>query len=305
MSLGGEGTDFNSAIVGVQPDGSVLVEAGVHENGQGSESALVLLAEDELGIPRQRIRYRMASTSNIPDGGTTVASRATLMGGGAMVNACRNLKAHMARVLAPRLACRAGEVAFRDQALHGPDGASIGWDEAARTMYASQEYPYAFGVFQAPRVTWDEHTGQGDAYFTWVYGCQAVELAVDRRTGKVTLLDAWAAHDVGRAVNPSMLLGQFHGGMAMGAGYALFEDLKVEGGRIATLNFDRYRIPRATDLPAMHDIVVENRDPLSPSGAKGIGEPTNELMAPAIANAIAAATGRRYVRLPVKVEGTP
>lgn len=305
MSLGAEGTDFNSAIVSVQPDGSVLVEAAVHENGQGSESTMLLLAAGELGLPVERLRYRMASTSSIPDGGTTVASRATLMGGGAVVNACRDLKVHLARVLAPRLGCNPVDVAFQDSSLVAPDGAAVPWDEAARAMYNAQEYPFAFGVFKAPRVSWDEHTGQGDAYFTWVYGCQAVELTVDRRTGRVTLLNAWAAHDVGRAVNPAMLLGQFYGGMAMGVGYGLIEEVGMEQGRITTLNFNRYRIPRANDLPQMHAIVIENRDPLSPSGAKGIGEPSNELMAPAIANAIAAATGRRYVRLPIRVEGAP
>jgi CO/xanthine dehydrogenase Mo-binding subunit len=141
-------------------------------------------------------------------------------------------------------------------------------------------------------VSWDEETGQGNAYFTWVYACQAVELQVNRKTSKVTLLNMVAAHDVGKAVNRSMLEGQFYGGMAMGAGYALFEDLKVEQGKIKSLNFHQYRIPRATDVPEMTAIIVENNDPQSPSGAKGVGEPTNELMAPAIANAIYNATGK-------------
>jgi CO/xanthine dehydrogenase Mo-binding subunit len=87
--------------------------------------------------------------------------------------------------------------------------------------------------------------------------------------------------------------------MAMGAGYGLFENAAMAGGRLRSLNYDRYRIPRSTDLPEMTAIVLENRDPLSPSGAKSIGEPANELMAPAIANAYCHATGRRAFRLPV------
>jgi CO/xanthine dehydrogenase Mo-binding subunit len=148
-------------------------------------------------------------------------------------------------------------------------------------------------------VTWDEHTGQGKAYFTWVYGCQAVELTVGRRTGRIKLLNAWAAHDVGRAVNRAALLGQFYGGMAMGAGYGLFEELAMKDGHLTSLNYDTYRIPRATDMPEMTAIILENRDPLSPSGAKSIGEPANELMAPAIANAYFHATGQRRFELPV------
>ena len=96
-------------------------------------------------------------------------------------------------------------------------------------MWQMQQFPFAFGVFKAPRVTWDEHTGQGDAYFTWVYGCQAVELTVNKKSGKVKLLNAVAAHDVGRAVNPEMVRGQIYGGMAMSAGYALHEEVKAPG----------------------------------------------------------------------------
>jgi CO/xanthine dehydrogenase Mo-binding subunit len=301
MSLGAEGVDFCAAIVNVQADGSVLLEVGVHENGQGSESAMILLLAQELGIDKERIRYRRPSTSNIPDSGTTVASRATLMGGGAVVRAAEELKKTFGEVVAPRLGCSTDELRYRDNRIFGKDDKkSIGFDEAVRAMFQSQRFPYALGVFQSPRVTWDEHTGQGNAYFTWVYGCQAIELTVNRKTGKVTLLNAVAAHDVGRAVNRSMVLGQFYGGMAMGIGYALHEEVKTEGGRITSLNLNTYRIPRSTDLPEMKAIIIENRDPLSPSGAKGLGEPTNEIMAPAIANAIANATGKRYFRLPIK-----
>lgn len=301
MSLGAEGKDFNSAIVNVQFDGSILLEAGIHENGQGAESAMVLLLAGELGVNRERIRYRQPSTSNIPDGGTTVASRGTLMGGGAVVNAARALKQRMAEILAPRLGCGAGDVTFAGDRIAG-GGITLTFEEAVSELFQHQEYPYSFGTFKAPQVSWDEETGQGNAYFTWVYGCQAVELTVNRRTGKVTPLRMVAAHEVGRTVNRAMLLGQFFGGMAMGTGYALHESVQMEGGRITSTNFNRYRIPRAADLPEMTGIIVENADPLSPSGAKGIGEPTNELMAPAIANAVYRATGKRFCLLPIKIQ---
>jgi len=301
MSLGAEGTDFNSAIISVQPDGSILLETGVHENGQGSESAMILLCAWELSVSRDRIRYRQASTSNIPDGGTTVASRGTLLGGGAVVNAARQLKAHLARILAPDLHCSPEEVKFIDEMLYNADKTqSLSWQEAIRLMFARQEYPYSFGVFQAPQVSWDEHTGQGKAYFTWVYGCQAVELTVNILTGAITLLNMVAAHDVGKAVNPAMLKGQFYGGMAMGAGYGLLEKCEVTGGRVVPTNLHQYKILRATDLPDLTAIIVENYDPISPSGAKGIGEPTNELMAPAIANAVFHATGIRCCHQPIQ-----
>ncbi|HTY07996.1 MAG TPA: molybdopterin cofactor-binding domain-containing protein, partial [Candidatus Edwardsbacteria bacterium] len=302
VSLGAEGMDFNSAVINVQFDGSILLEAAVHENGQGAESAMVLLCAAELGVGKDRIRYRMPSTANIPDGGTTVASRGTIMGGGAVVNAARQLKARLAELLAEQLSCTPGDVRFRDDRIWGADDArSLSWPEAMHQLFLLQEYPYAFGTFKAPRVSWDEHTGQGNAYFTWVYGCQAVELTVNKRTGRVKLLGMAAAHEVGRAVNPPMVLGQFYGGMAMGAGYALFEEVKAGAGKIENTNFDHYRVPRATDLPEMRGIIIEHPDPLSPSGAKSIGEPANELMAPAIANAIANATGVRHFTLPIRI----
>lgn len=300
MSLGAEGVDFNSAIINVQPDGSILLEVGIHENGQGSESTMILLCAEELGVRRERVRYRQPSTANIPDGGTTVASRGTIMGGGAVVHAARELREKIAKALAGELGCAPEDVVFADESIAARGGKSLTFDAAVRLLFSRQEFPYAFGVFRAPRVSWDEHTGQGDAYFTWVYGCQAVELTVNKKSGKIALHNAWAAHDVGRAVNRSQVLGQYYGGMAMGIGYALHEELGLEEGRITTLNFNKYRIPRSTDVPEMHATIVENRDPLSPSGAKGIGEPTNELMAPAIANALYAATGQRFARLPMR-----
>ena len=299
VSLGAEGTDFCAAVVSVQFDGSVLLETGVHENGQGAESAMILILAEELGVDRGRIVYRRSSTSSVPDSGTTVASRGTIMGGGAVSRAAATVRLQMASAVAVELGCAPEEVRFAGGRLTAPRGKSVDFTEAARRLYRDQKYPYALGVFPAPHVTWDEHTGQGKAYFTWVYGCQAVELSVGRRTGRIRLLNAWAAHDVGRAVNRAALLGQFYGGMAMGAGYGLFEEAAMKDGRLVSLNYDTYRIPRATDMPEMTAIILENRDPLSPSGAKSIGEPANELMAPAIANAYFHATGQRRFELPV------
>jgi CO/xanthine dehydrogenase Mo-binding subunit len=299
VSIGAEGTDCCAAVVSVQFDGSVLLEVGIHENGQGAESAMILLLADELGVDRDCVVYRQPSTSAVPDSGTTVASRATIMGGGAVSCAAAALRLQMAGAVAADLGCRPEEVRFARGCLTAPGGRSVGFVEAAQRLYRDQKYPYALGIFPAPRVDWDESCGQGRAYFTWVYGCQAVELSVSRRTGRIRLLNAWAAHDVGRAVNRAALVGQFYGGMAMGAGYGLFEEVAMTGGRLRSLNYDTYRIPRSTDLPEMTAIIIENRDPLSPSGAKSIGEPANELMAPAIANAYFHATGRRRCELPV------
>jgi CO/xanthine dehydrogenase Mo-binding subunit len=298
VSLGAEGTDFCAAIVNVQADGSILLETGMHENGMGVESAAIILLAQELGVPCSRIRYRRASSSVIPDSGTTVASRGTIMGGGATVEAARLLKQKMSATAAVLLRCDAGEVSFSGECLHG-GGRSVTFNDVISAMFQTQQFPYAMGVYRAPRVSWDEETGQGNAYFTWVYGCQAVELTVNRHTGKLHILNMVAAHDVGRAVNPAMLLGQIYGGIAMSTGYALFEEVRMKDGCVSSLNFNTYRLPRSIDLPDIKAIIIQNPDPISPSGAKSIGEPANEIMAPAIANAMYRATGIRHFSLPM------
>jgi CO/xanthine dehydrogenase Mo-binding subunit len=306
VGLGAEGVDFCAAIINAQADGSVLLETGIHENGQGAESVMMLICAQELGVDVARIRYRRSSTSAIPDSGTTVASRGTIMGGGAVTMAARELKRKIAETFGQKLGCAPEEVRFRDNFILGrTDGERIAFADAMRQMWQRQQFPFAFGTFRAPRVSWDEHTGQGDAYFTWVYGCQAVELTVNKKTGRVKLLNAVAAHDVGRAVNPDMVRGQIYGGMAMSAGYALHEEVKAPGGKMTTLNLNTYRIPRSVDLPEMKVVIIENPDPVSPTGAKSIGEPANEILAPAIANAVFNATGRRHFALPIHLGALP
>ena len=299
VSLGAEGVDLCAAIINVQSDGSVLLEVGVHENGQGSESVMMLLLAEELGIDVAHIRYRRSSTSTIPDSGTTVASRGTIMGGGAVKMAARELKAKIGPVIAPLIGGMPEQLRYEHNEIVGTTG-RMSFDAAMAEMFRARVFPHGYGLYQAPKVSWDEEHGQGDAYFTWVYGCQAIELTVNKITGKVKLLNAVAAHDVGRAINPGMVEGQFFGGMAMGIGYALHEEVKTKGGKIVNTNFNTYRIPRSMDMPEMKAIIVENNDATTPTGAKSLGEPTNELMAPAIANALYHATGVRQFVLPMK-----
>ncbi len=301
-SLGAEGMDFCSCIINGQYDGSILLETGIHENGQGSESTMLLILAEELGVEPKRIRYRRSSTSAIPDSGTTVATRGTIMGGSSVVIAAKQYKELLQKHLAERLRCKPEEVTFHDDKIWGLNFAySLTWEEAMRELFLQRITPYAFGTFQAPPVSWDDTNGQGDAYFTFVYSCQAVELSVDKKTGKVKVLNIVAGHDIGKAINKAMLLGQMYGGVTQGLGMALMEDFVREDGKSTTLNFDKYLIPRATDLPEMTGIIVENHDPNSLTGAKGIGEPALELIAPAIANAVYNATGVRYKDMPIRI----
>ena len=300
-SIGAEGMDFASCTVNCQFDGSIVLSTGIFENGQGAESAMNIMLADLLGVNIDRIFYTTPSTSNIPDSGTTVASRGTLMGGGAIKDAVVKLKHIMAQNLSDKLRCLPREVVFKEDHLWGRDGYKLPWDEAVRILHSRKEFPFAFGYFQAPSVTWDEETGQGDAYFTYVYSCQAAEVEVDRKTGKVKVLKVTAAHDIGKAINKEMVEGQIFGGIVQGMGMALIEDIIMVDGHIQQTNLNKYKIPKATDMPDMQAIIVENPDPTSPTGAKGIGEPALEITAPAIANAVYNATGYRSYSMPIKV----
>lgn len=302
-SIGAEGKDFCCATVNVQFDGSIVMDVSVFENGQGAPSAMIILTSEMLGVPVDKIHYQASSTASIPDGGTTVASRGTLVGGAAIKDAVDKLKVIMAEALKADLVDDGEEIEFRDNRIYGSRGRSLSWEEAGRKMYLARVYPFAFGTFQAPPVTWDEENGQGDAYFSYVYSAQAVEVEVDLKKGSCRVVNIVATHDIGRAVNPPMLIGQVQGGVIQGAGMALTEEFKVdEEGKVISKNFSKYKIPRATEYPDITTHIVENPDPLSPTGVKGIGEPALEIIAPAIANAVAAATGVHLTSLPLDIK---
>jgi len=160
----------------------------------------------------------------------------------------------------------------------------------------------AYGWYKAPDISWDEEIGQGRPYFTYVYGCQIAEVEVDTATGQIEVLKMTAAHDVGRAINPACLKGQIYGGVMMGLGYGIMEEVEITNGYIKNTNFDEYLIPTVKDMPEISPVIVENPDPYGPYGAKSIGEPTLELGAAAIANAVAHATGKRIRHLPLNLE---
>jgi CO/xanthine dehydrogenase Mo-binding subunit len=158
------------------------------------------------------------------------------------------------------------------------------------------------GWHKSPRTTWNEATGEGTAYFTFVYGANIAEVEVDIETGKTDVLDFVSVHEVGRAIHRSGAEGQIYGGVAMGLGYGLLEEFAIEGGNPKQLNFDEYLIPTSMDIPPIRAILVENPDPAGPFGAKSIGEPANEIAAPAIVNAICNATGKRVYEIPATLE---
>jgi len=158
------------------------------------------------------------------------------------------------------------------------------------------------GWFNPDTTGLDPETGYGSPFGTYAFATQVVEVEVDTATGKVEVLKVVAAHDVGRAVNPDMVVGQIEGGTVMGLGYATLEELEVNQGKIKNPNFDAYLMATTLDVPEIISVIVEDNEPTGPFGAKGVGEPALIPTAAAIANAVYDAIGVRIFSLPITPE---
>lgn len=303
VSLGAEGTDAAGTIVSVQTDGSVIISSGITDMGQGAQSSMSHIVAEVLGIPLEKVQFLNTNTSRVPDSGPTVASRGTIMGGSAAKLAAELVRTTLLDVGSAMTGVPNETLALRDGYLiRLPDVRLASFSELAAEAFRRGKPMYGLGWFQSPKTSWDEATGRGDAYFTFVYGCNIAEVEVDTETGKVDVVDFVSCHDVGRAISRGGVLGQMYGGVAMGIGYGLLEEFDFEDCIPKQLNFDEYLIPTAMDVPRIRAIIVENADAAGPFGAKSIGEPANEIAAPAIVNAIANATGRRVYELPANLE---
>jgi CO/xanthine dehydrogenase Mo-binding subunit len=304
VSLGAEGTDAVGTIVSVQTDGSVIVSSGITDMGQGAQTQMSQIAAEVLGISMDRIQFLNTNTSRVPDSGPTVASRGTIMGGSAAKKAAEIVSATLTAAASQLTGIPTEKLLCEDNYFIRTDNGSrvASFSEIAAECFRQGKPMYGFGWHKSPHTSWDEEEGQGEAYFTFVYGANVAEVEVDQATGKVNVLDFVSVHDVGKAINRNMVLGQFYGGAAMGLGYGLMEEFDFEDSIPKQLNFDEYLIPTSMDVPKIKGIIVENEDETGPFGAKSIGEPANELAAPAIANAIFNATGKRMTELPANLE---
>jgi CO/xanthine dehydrogenase Mo-binding subunit len=154
------------------------------------------------------------------------------------------------------------------------------------------------GHFDPETTRLDPKAGQGNPYATYAFATHLAEVEVDVETGKVKVRRIIASHDVGKAIHPKNVIGQITGGIAMGIGFALMEEF-IPG---VTTSFVDYLIPTSKDVPEVIPIIVEDKEPTGPFGAKGVGEPALIPSAPAILNAIADAIGERIYHLPANLE---
>lgn len=298
----GQGIDTASGMVCIQQDGSVIVSSSIAEVGQGGPSTMVNLVHEVLGVSRDRIRIGRVDTAYLTDAGPTVATRGTVFSGNAVCRAAEQLREKLTGYAEKRLHTR--DVVFEDETIYekGNRGNAAAFSDVVRDVFNNCDHLNALGYFKAPPLDYDKSCGVGEAYMSYVYGAAAAEVTVDTQTGFVSADKYWAVHDVGHAFDMEEVKGQILGGVSMGVGYALMEEVEMGDGEIRNLNYESYLIPTALDMPEVTPIALEIPGPCGPLGAKGLGEPATCNVAPAIINAINDACGRRVRDLPANLE---
>jgi len=302
-SIGTSG-DACGANVHVHEDGSVLLFTGITEMGQGAFTVLPQICAEELGIRLEDVRLVQPDTDMVPESGPTVGSRSTTLMGNAIILAARQVKQSILEMASDMLLVPLERLEARDRRIYDRENPNktILFKEAAARCMATGKRLIGQGWWAPPPATLDPETGQGDPYFVYTYSTHMVEVIVDVETGEVDVTDFVAAFDVGKAINPKALEGQIEGGVAMGLGYALMEEVALKEGHIQNLHLGDYLIPTSLDVPDIKPIVLEVENKYGPYGAKGIGEMPNIPATPAILNAIANACGGRVRSLPADPE---
>jgi len=284
-------------------DGTIQLCAGVTDGGQGAGTTLSQIAAESIGVPLERIRFRQPDTDITPDSGTSTASRITYVVGRAVYECGKALRDELSSYAAHFLNCSKEAVDFENAQFFEEDKArTVTLDEVISHSIKKGFSLQSKGYFDPEITRLDPDSGQGVPYATYAFATQGALVKVDRQTGQVTVLKVIAAHDVGRAINPSAVEAQIQGGVGMGLGYGIMECVHLEQGNILNPDFQGYLIPTAMDMPEIETIIVEDPEPSGPYGAKGVGEPALIPTAPAICNALARATGCRFFETPVTPE---
>ena len=292
----------SAATVKVNEDGTATVLTGTVETGQGALTVLGQIAAEELGISADDVHVVSADTDTTPMDTGAIASRTTYVTGNAIQLAAEKAKEILFEVAAPLLRVKADQLEVSDRKVQVKDFPqrclSIA-EVANHAQFVDGQPPIGSASFNPPTVEMDSETGQGKPFSTYVYATQIAEVEVDDETGEVDVIRIAAAHDCGTAINPMLVEGQVQGGISMGIGFALQEEMLFdENGLQVNPHLTNYIMPTSLDMPEIEVDIVENFDPTGPFGAKGVGEPTSVPTAAAILNAIHDAVGVRIHSLP-------
>ena len=304
VSLGaiGRAIDRGTAKVEILKDGSVAVFIGCTDMGQGALTVVGQIAAERLGIEVDKVTVNLVDTSAVGDSGPTVASRATVMSGNAVLDACNKIMETVGNVAASVLG---GDVTYsaEERRFVTASGRSMSVADGVRECHSRKTDLSAMGRYDPPDCSIEKATGQGKAYYGYSFATDIAEVEVDTRTGQVAVLSVAAIHDSGTIINRLTAASQLEGGAAQGIGLAVTERYLAPAGRVVTGDLSTYLVP--TSLDVCEEIVpefVERPSKDGPYGAKGLGEPAIIPVAAAIANAVSNALGTRVTRLPLDRE---
>jgi aerobic carbon-monoxide dehydrogenase large subunit len=290
---------WESAEVRVNPTGSVEILTGCHQHGQGHETTFAQVISDRLGIPIDNVSVVHGDTDKVQFGMGTYGSRSGAVGISAIVKALDKIEAKAKKVAAHLLEAAEGDIVFKDGkfTVAGTDK-SAAWGDVALNAYIAHKF---VGAELEPGLK--EGAFYDPTNFTFPAGCHICEVEVDRETGESTIVAWTAVDDFGTVVNPMIVEGQVHGGIAQGVGQALLEGVVYDkDGQLVTGSFMDYCMPRAENLPALKVDMTTTKAPSNPLGIKGCGE-AGAIAAPvAVINAITNAIGTEDLAMPATAQ---
>ncbi len=282
--LGARAGLYESATVRVNATGGIVVMTGSHSHGQGHETAFPQVLSEMIGIPESQIEIVHGDTANTPMGMGTYGSRSIAVGGSAMVRAANKIIAKAKKIAAHLMEASEGDIELKDGkfSVAGTDK-SVDWGSVCLAAYVPHNYPLAE---MEPGL--EETAFYDPSNFTYPAGAYACEVEVDPGTGKVTICSFAAADDFGNVINPMIVEGQVHGGLAQGIGQALLEGASYdENGQLLTGSYMDYAMPRASDVPSfVVDHSCQTPCTHNPLGVKGCGEAGAIGSPPAVVNAV-------------------
>jgi xanthine dehydrogenase large subunit len=270
-------TLFNQAgaLVHVYTDGSVMVNHGGTEMGQGLNTKVAAIVADELGVPFDRVLSTASDTSKIPNASATAASAGTDLNGRAAQFAARHVRDNLAAFVAGLDGVGAGAVQFANGQVTTEKG-SRPFEEVVGAAYANRIQLWSDGFYRTPKIHYDKVTLTGRPFYYFAYGAACTEVAIDTLTGENRVLKVDILHDVGRSINPAIDVGQIEGGFVQGMGWLTTEQLVWKGdGTLATHAPSTYKIPATGDIPAHFkvDLWPEPNREDNVYGSKAVGEP--------------------------------
>ena len=301
------GGDFSQAVVRVKGDGSADLIIGAVDVGQGCKTVLAQMAAEELGISYEQVNVVNHDTDICPSSFGTYASRVTFFDGNAVVAAAREARSFLFELAAEDLKASPEDLMAEEGNISvkgAPDRAVPISQIAGKAVFAMGKLILGRGSYRRAPSTPDPETGAADTFATMAWAATVAEVEVDTETGEVVVIKLISAYDVGKAINPMLVEGQIEGGVVMGLGEALMEQLfpyypTLEG---QPDNLGDYLIPTAVDIPDTQHEILEYNSTNGPYGAKGIGEMTANAPSPAIVNAIYDAVGVWIDDLPATPE---